>query len=263
MMKHANVRSWLRTALALLLVLAAAGACAKKSNIPPGSSSQPDKYLFDTGTEALGKKKWTRAREYFRQLVDNYPQSQYRPDAKLGLGDTYLGENTTESVILAVNEFREFLTFYPTSRRADYAQFKLGMSHFAQMLAPQRDQTQTKEAIKEFETFVERYPNSELMPQVRQKLREAHDRYDDHVYGVGLFYFRAKWYPGAIDRFREILSKDPEYTRRDAVYYYLGECLLKIDRKAEALPLYEKLVTEFERSEYLAKAQLRIKELKG
>ena len=48
------------------------------------------------------------------------------------------------SLILAVNEFREFLTFYPTARRNDYAQFKLGVAHYEQMLAPQRDQTQTQ-----------------------------------------------------------------------------------------------------------------------
>src|SRR5512133_371652 len=174
MMKHPNVRSWIRFATACLLVLLAADACAKKSKIPVGAA-QPDKFLFDAGTQALSKKKWLRAREYFRQLVDNYPQSPYRPDAKLGLGDTYLGENTTESVILAVNEFKEYLTFYPTGKRTDYAQFKLGMAHYAQMLGPQRDQSQTKEAIREFETFVERFPNSSLIDEGRKKLRECRD----------------------------------------------------------------------------------------
>ena len=54
------------------------------------------------------------------------PQSPYRPDAKLGIGDTYLGEGTREALVLAINEFREFLSFYPTNPRADYAQYKLG-----------------------------------------------------------------------------------------------------------------------------------------
>ena len=67
----------------------------------------------------------------------------------------------------AINEFREFLSFYPTNPRADYAQYKLGMAHFRQMRAPQRDQTETREAIREFETFVARYPNSSLMPEVQ------------------------------------------------------------------------------------------------
>ena len=50
--------------------------------------------------------------------------------------------------MLAINEFREFLSFYPTQPRADYAQYKLGMAHFRQMRAPQRDQTETRDAIR-------------------------------------------------------------------------------------------------------------------
>ena len=34
------------------------------------------------------------ARTYFQQIVDGYPQSPFRPDAKLGVGDAYLGEGT-------------------------------------------------------------------------------------------------------------------------------------------------------------------------
>jgi len=75
--------------------------------------------------------------------------------AKLGIGDTYLGEGTSEALVLALNEFREFLTFYPTNRRADYAQYKMGIAHFRQMRAPQRDQTETRETIKELQTAPE------------------------------------------------------------------------------------------------------------
>ena len=51
--------------------------------------------------------------------------------------------------MLAINEFSEFLSSIPTHPRADYAQFKLGMSHFYQMRDPMRDQTETLEAIRE------------------------------------------------------------------------------------------------------------------
>ena len=110
------------------LSFAAAGCGAKKNELPQGVA-EPDKFLYDKGNESLEKHRWVSAREYFRRILDTYPQSNYRPDAKLGIGDSYLGENSTESLILAVNEFREFLTFYPTSPRADYAQLKLGMTH--------------------------------------------------------------------------------------------------------------------------------------
>ena len=229
----------------------------------PAGTTEPDKFLFDKGTEALNKKKWLAAREFFKQVTETYTQSPYRPDAKLGIGDTYLGEGSSEALVLAINEFHEFLSFYPTNARADYAQFKLGMSHFRQMRDAQRDQTETKESIKEFEAFVTRYPNSRLMPEGRAKLREARDRLSGADYGVGLFYHRQRWYPGAIDRFTSLLKEDPEFTNRDAVYFYLGDALIKTKQDAAALPYLERLVQEFERSEFLLEAQKRIAELKA
>jgi outer membrane protein assembly factor BamD len=247
----------------LVFFVAAAAACASHSrgSVPAGTE-EPDKFLFDKGNEALERKKWLTAREFFKQVTETYTQSQYRPDAKLGIGDTYLGEGTAEALVLAMNEFREFLSFYPTNRRADYAQYKLGMAHFRQMRAPQRDQTETREAIKEFEAFIARYQDSSLMPEVKTKYREARDRLSEADYLVGYFYFRQRWYPGAIDRLRSLLQSDPEYTGRDAVFYYLAEALSRTKKEAEALPLLERLVEEFEQSEYLELAHKRIAELK-
>ena len=119
------------------------------------------------------------------------------------------------------------------------------------MRKPERDQTETRDAIAQFRTFVARYPTSELMPEVQAKLREARDRLSESDYLVGYFYYRQRWYPGAIDRFQSVLKDDPEYTRRDAVFFHLAESYMKIKREAEALPYYERLVEQFQQSEYL------------
>jgi outer membrane protein assembly factor BamD len=248
----------------LVVALAASAGCLSdtRGTVPTGTL-EPDKFLFDKGNEALTAKKWLAAREYFKQVVETYTGSVYRPDAKLGVGDTYLGEGTSETLVLAINEFREFLQYYPTNKRADYAQFKLGFAHFRQMRAPQRDQTETRDTIKELEAFVARYPNSSLMPEAKAKLREARDRLSEADYLVGFFYYRQRWYPGAIDRFRMVLTDDPEFTGRDAVYFHLAESYVKIRQQAQALPYYERLVQEFERSEHLEEAQKRIVEIKA
>jgi outer membrane protein assembly factor BamD len=255
------VRTRLLAAVAVLVMVSACGSQTR--NAVPAGTTEPDKFLFDKGTAALNAKKWLTAREFFKQVTETYTASPYRPDAKLGIGDTYLGEGTSEALVLAINEFSEFLSFYPTNRRADYAQYKLGVGHFRQMRLAQRDQTETRAALKEFETFVTRYPNSSLMPEAKARLREARDRLSDADYQVGYFYYRQKWYPGAIDRFRTVLKDDPEYTSRDSVYFYLADALVKIKREAEALPLLEKLVQEFEKSEHLVLAQKMLTELKA
>jgi outer membrane protein assembly factor BamD len=246
----------------VLLALTVAGCGPKKSMAPTGIL-EGDKYLFERGQELLAKRKWVQAREYFQQVVENYPQSTYRPEAKLAMGDTYIGEGNTEALILGQNEFREFLTFYPNSSRADYAQYRLGYTHYKQMLAPDRDQTATREAVAEWQLFMERYPNSTIRGEVEAKLREARDRLSGSEYRVGLFYYRVKWYPGAIDRLKSVLTQDPGYTGRDAVYYYLAESLVMVNRPAEALPYLDRLVAEFVESEYLARAGQRIAALKA
>ena len=63
------------------------------------------------------------AREFFKQVTETYTQSPYRPDAKLGHRRHRIWvKASAEALVLAINEFREFLSFYPTNRRADYAQ---------------------------------------------------------------------------------------------------------------------------------------------
>lgn len=248
--------------VALLAALALTAACAGSSTRVPVGTLEPDKFLWEKGTEALNARKWFTAREFFRQLVDGYPQSPYRQDGKLGIGDTYLGEGSAEAFVLAENEFREFLNFFPTHPRADYAHYKLAMTHFYQMHGPERDQSKTRDAVRELTAFLERYPNSELAPEGRARLREARDRLSESEYRVGFYYYRSKWYPGALERFASVLKNDPEFTNRDAVYYHMGETLLKIERPAEALAYYDRLVNEFEQSEYLENAQKRVAELK-
>jgi outer membrane protein assembly factor BamD len=247
----------------LVMVTVLSGACSARQTTPPPGTAQPDRFLFERGTEALQKEEWLNARTYFQQIVDGYPQSPFRPDAKLGVGDAYLGEGTSESGVLAANEFREFLTFYPTNPRADYAQYKLAMSHFRQMRAPERDQTETKAALAEFDVFFQKFPNSALTSEVKQNWRIARDRLSAASHLVGLHYYRIRWYPGAIDRFREILRDDPAFTGRDAVYFYLAESLARTDKAAEAIPYFERLLTEFDRSEHLEDAKVRLQALKN
>jgi len=253
-----------RSTFALLLVAASAllSACTERVRLPDAGEMQPDKFLYDHGTEAVQRHHWLEAREHFRKLVDTYTQSPYRQEARLAVGDTYLGEGGYANYILAANEFREFLRFSPLNPRADYAQYRLAVSEFRQMLGPERDQTSTLTALAEIATFIKNYPTSEYMPEVLVMQRLARTRLSDSEFSVGFHYFRTRWYYGTIPRLQGILTDDPTYERRDAVYYYLGESYFLTRRPTEAAPYYDKLVGEFAVSEYLDRAKARLEEIK-
>jgi outer membrane protein assembly factor BamD len=252
-----------RSALVVLVALWIAACATGGAKKPPTGTPEPDRFLWERGTDALNKKRWIVAREYFRQLVDGYPQSPYRADAKLGVGDSYLGEGSAEAYVLGINEYREFLSFYPTHARSYYAQFKLGMAHFYQMRAPARDQTETREAVRELTVFVERYPTCPLVDEGKQHLREAKDRIGDSEFAVGQQYYRMKYYPGAIGRLKPLIESDPGYSNRDAAFFYLGESLVGMQQSSAALPYFERIVKEFDQSQYLERARKRIEELQA
>jgi hypothetical protein len=49
---------------------------------------------------------------------------------------------------------------------------------------------------------------------------------------------------------------------RDEVYFYLAESLARTDKKAEAIPYFERVLAEFDFSEHMEDAKRRLAELK-
>ena len=163
--------SWWRLELTGWLLAATAIACGGGVERPelPSGDVEADRLLFERGATALEEGDWRDARTYFVSIRDNYPQSQYRAEARLSIGDTYEREGTLVAYVQAIDEYQDFLSLYPTHPRAAYAQYKVGLVHFHQMRRAERDQTETKTAVREFETFITLYPDHELMPEVRER----------------------------------------------------------------------------------------------
>jgi outer membrane protein assembly factor BamD len=262
-----SVTAFARRLLLALTLVALGGlsaACASSGGLTqtPPPDQEPDAFLFARGSEALEDGRWLTAREYFRRLVDTYPTSRFRQDARLGVGDSYLGERRIDSDILAAGEFREFLRFYPLAERADYAQYRLALSQVRQMLSPQRDQTATREALRELQVFITAHPNSKYLPEVVALQREARDRLSESEFLVGRHYYRTRWYPGAITRLEALLKTDPQYTGRDGAYFYLAESYAKMGRYTDARAHFQKVIDEFAVSDHLDDARKRVVELK-
>jgi outer membrane assembly lipoprotein YfiO len=250
-----------RLALGAALLAVAAG-CGSRQPAPTLGQVDADRFLFERGTEHLQKKNWLTAREYFRRIVDSYPGSQYRTDAKLGIGDSFLGEGEIESLIMAANEFREFLQFAPLNPRADYAQYRLAVALSKQMLRPERDQTATRDTLAEVQKFIDNYPKSKYRPEVDKLYRDARDRLSESEFKIGKTYYDRRYMRGALPRWLDLLKADPAYSKKDEVYFYIGEAFVKAESPVEAVPFFERLLAEFPKSEYADDARDRLKKIK-
>jgi len=259
--RHLSIGTSRLSWMAVIAVATIVAACGSSEPEITPATLGGDQVLFERGVTAIADEKWLDARDYFLRVRDNYPQSGLRAEARLGIADSFEGQGGAVSYVSALAEYQDFLRLYPTHPRAAYAQFKLAMVHHHQMRPPERDQSWTQSAIREFELFLEQYPNSELTGEVRSYLREAENRLSESEFVVGRYYHRNKWWPGAIERLGQVLETNPEFNGRELVYFYLGDAFYNSGQLAEALPMFQSLLEEFQDTEFIEDATAAVADI--
>lgn len=239
-----------RHPLAALLVVALS-ACATGQPDLAILTSNSDRAIWEAGQKALEKKEWINARQHFRRIVDGFPQSPFAADARLAVGATYVGEGGSTNDLLAVGAYREFLTLYPSHPKSDFAQFQVAEAYFRRRNSPDRDQTDTREAVAEYQRLLDFYPQSTYGEQARSRIVEARQSLARAEFLAGYFYQRTRELcRAAIARYQVVLKDFPDYRALDEVLYRLAECLHASGRSAEALPHLGRLLEEYPASSW-------------
>jgi outer membrane protein assembly factor BamD len=190
-------------------------------------SKQPDKVLFDRAIEALKKGKYDTTRITLQTLINTYPDSEYIARAKLAIGDSWYEEGTTASLQQAEAEFKDFETFFPNLPEAAEAQMKVANIHYRQMEKPDRDFTHAKRAEDEYRQMIQQYPDSKLLPEAKQRLREVQEVLAEREARIGRFYYLRESWPAAIARLKSLTDKYPLYSQADDALMMLGDAYEK------------------------------------
>jgi outer membrane protein assembly factor BamD len=244
-----------RGPLCLLACALVVSACGGTRPDIATLASNSDQVIWEAGQKAAEKKQWESARQHFKRIIEGFPQSQVGPQARLALADSYFQEGGTGNYILAVSAYREFLTFFPTHPRSDYAQFQVGESFWRQKNGPDRDQTATAEALAEFQKVLELYPESAKAEETRARIRECRQSLAHAEFLAGVFYQRTRQACRAsIARYEGILNEYPDYKGLDEVLFRLSQCLCQAGRGVEAQPHLAKLQEEYPNSPLTADA---------
>ena len=210
----------------LLAVLAVTVACTNKKVSNPIAnvdSKQPDKVLFDRAMDAMKHNRFDVARLSLQTLINTYPDSEYVARAKLAVADSWYAEGGSASLAQAEIEYKDFETFFPNMPEAAEAQLKLANIHYQQMEKADRDPTHALRAEEEYRQLIMQYPDSKLVPEAKQRLREVQEVIASREFNVGRFYYLRQSYPAAIARLKSLVDKYPLYSKADEALYLLGQ----------------------------------------
>src|SRR5580692_3185540 len=213
--------------IALLAGLAFTIACTtnKKATNPLAdvSSKQPDKVLFDRAMDALKHNRYDLARLTLQTLINTYPDSEYIARAKLAVADSWYAEGGGTALAQAEIEYKDFETFFPNMPEAAEAQLKIANIHYQQMEKPDRDYTHAMRAEEEYRALILQFPDSKLVPEAKQRLREVQEVLAEREYEIGHFYYLRQSYPAAIARLKSLADKYPLYSGADEALFLLGQ----------------------------------------
>jgi outer membrane protein assembly factor BamD len=201
------------------------------------TSNQPDKELFDRAMIAMKKGKFDIARLDLQTLLNTYPDSEYQMRAKLAIGDTWYKEGGTAAMQQAEEEYKDFITFFPDKPEAAEAQMKVADIYYKQMEKPDRDPTDATRAQEEYRAMILQYPDSSLIPQAKQRLREVQEVLGDHEFNIGAFYQTRMNYGAATARLQSVIDTYPLYSRVDEALLDVGDSYAAQSRNIAAMRL--------------------------
>jgi outer membrane protein assembly factor BamD len=244
--------------LSLFLLLSACGGKDTDVAAPGSDLDEPDKVLYDRAMHDLERSRFTIARLALQTLINTYPDSEFLPQAKYALAESFYREGSTATLNQAEAEFKDYITFFPITDLADDAQLMVAMTHVRQMEKPDRDRTQALLAEAELKSMIDMYPDSPLLDEAKVKLRAVQEVLGEGVYRIGNFYYLRKAYPAAADRYQEVLKKYPDFSKMPDVLFNLAEALRNNNNEPESAIYYSRLVSEHPLSERAADAKERL-----
>jgi outer membrane protein assembly factor BamD len=186
-------------------------------------SAEPDKVLYQRAQASVQKGHYVEARLDFQTLINTYPDSEYLAKAKLGVADSFYKEGGTSSLTQSIEEYKNFIVFFPFLDEAQYAQMQVGMAHYKLMEKADRDNSHAEAAEDEFRTFLMKYPQSPYVPQAEQSMRNVQEVLAEGEFGVARFYYTKKDYRATAARLIEVTSRYPLFSSSDEAYWMLGD----------------------------------------
>lgn len=217
---------------------------------------------YQAAVAYYNKKNYTKAIQLFENLIMHYHGKENAENISWYYGMSLIAEKDYYS---AGYQFKNFFKRFPYSDRAEEALFLSAKCKYQESPYYYLDQSQTKEAIQEFESYVDRYPNSVHIPEINTCLDELRNKLMRKDYEIAYGYYLTESYSAAYTSLQTFLNNYPDSPYREQAMFYLLSSGYQYginsqeDKVRERLQRvvndFDRFSTSFKDSEFLSLAQ--------
>ena len=223
-----NVRHFLKAATLVLLIgpLAACSGSMFGGDTGPTIETAPADVLYKDANTQLDKGSYSKAAEKFEEVDRQHPYSKEARESILMAAVAYQKAGKGPEAVAAA---RRYLTIHPGTKEAALAQHIIASTYYERINDATRDQADTKKALVELETLINRYPDSRYAEDAKKRMRLGRDVLAASEMNIGRWYQKKANYLAAINRFKVVVTDyqttahvEEALARLTECYYTLG-----------------------------------------
>ena len=205
--------------------------------------------LFVQGNCFYRSEQFVQAIATYNTIIENYPQIAWAKNAQFQIGVAYnkLSANGNIDVLPAMSQaFNTYYTQYPDDERAVHAYYYDAWAHYR--MGKWRD------ASDIFASLADKYPQSRYASEALFRAGDALFNMTN-ISGVE---DKNQHYLDAMVYYDRIIRRYSQSGHMDDALYNKAWCLINLDRKEEAVPVFERIVAEHPNGTYGARSQFTL-----
>lgn len=239
-----NKRNLMCVTLAAVLAASltlTAGGCATTQELEQLSAEQ----RFARAMTLYADKSYLDAYEEFRIVTLQFQGSAFADSAQFQMGECRF---MREEYLLAAYEYDVLIRTMPTSKLVPEARYRRALSYYQQSPEYYHDQTSTRQAIDEFQSFIEYHPTDSLVTDAEAKINELNTKLARKAFENGVTYMHMEYYKSAATEFDHVLEKYHDSPYAEQAQLRKAEAMLKRKKLPEAKAEIEKFLTKYPNS---------------
>ncbi len=197
---------------------------------------------YEAAEELFKKQKYGRAQDKLEEILSLCAGTGYMERSQFLLAESYFN---LEEWIEARGEYGSFVLNFPGSPFIETAEFRKAISAFNIEYKIARDESSTNTAMKDFERYLEKYPDTPLRDSVNYYYGLLVERKAEKEFQTARLYYRMDKYQAAVIYLKEFLEDYKVSKRRKEALLLIVDSYIELDQFEPARSYLAMLRGEF------------------
>ena len=215
------------------------------------------KLKYKKALEYYEKEDYYKALNLFDQVMPFYRGTDESEDMQYKYAYAYYYQ---KDFIMASYYFNRFAKTFPTSKHVEECAYMSAYCKYLDSPNYSLDQTNTKEAIKELQIFINTYPYSDKVEKSNELIDELRTKLQKKSLEIAKLYLKMRRYKAAVTSFESLLKEYPDtqfkeealFRTIEAYYFYASKSVRskRKERYLEAVDVYNEFTSLYPDSKY-------------